>query len=40
MNEVVFEYISTSEMVADALTKALPKLKLEKFRQAVGLMPF
>ena len=40
MNEVVFEYISTSEMVADALTKALPNLKLEKFRQAVGLMPF
>jgi len=40
MNEVVFEYISTSEMVADALMKALPKLKLEKFRQAVGLMPF
>jgi len=40
MNEDVFEYISTSEMVADALTKALPKLKLEKFRQAVGLMPF
>ncbi|HEV7737689.1 MAG TPA: reverse transcriptase domain-containing protein, partial [Chlamydiales bacterium] len=35
--EVKFEYIPTNEMVADILTKALPKPKHEKFTRLLGL---
>jgi hypothetical protein len=34
--EVKFSYISTEEMVADALTKPLERMKLERFRAAMG----
>jgi hypothetical protein len=35
--EIKFEYIPTSEMVADILTKALPRPKHEKFTRLLGL---
>ncbi|HEV7738704.1 MAG TPA: Ty1/Copia family ribonuclease HI, partial [Chlamydiales bacterium] len=35
--EIRFEYIPTNEMVADILTKALPKPKHEKFTRLLGL---
>jgi hypothetical protein len=37
--EVDFVYISTDGMVADALTKATPLVKLEKFRFGMGVVP-
>lgn len=33
------EWIETSKMVADGLTKALPRLKFEAFRKACGIRP-
>jgi hypothetical protein len=33
---VTFQYISTEEMVADILTKPLGRVKVEKFRAAMG----
>ena len=33
------DYIPTSDMVADALTKALPKPAFEKFRSSMGVLP-
>ncbi|HEV7737932.1 MAG TPA: Ty1/Copia family ribonuclease HI [Chlamydiales bacterium] len=35
--EIKFEYIPTGDMVADILTKALPKPKHEKFTRLLGL---
>ena len=36
-NEVDFTYISTADMVADCMTKALPAHKLAEFRQGMGM---
>ncbi|GAX76780.1 hypothetical protein CEUSTIGMA_g4226.t1 [Chlamydomonas eustigma] len=38
MGEVKFSYCSTEEMVADILTKALERNKLEKFRSMMGVI--
>ena len=35
--EVEFQYISTDKMIADALTKPVPKAKLESCRTGMGL---
>ena len=35
--EVAFKWVSTEEQVADILTKALEKGKIERFRQGLGL---
>ena len=35
-NEVAFEFCPTSEMVADCMTKALPKSKFEFCIRALG----
>ena len=35
--EVSFTYISTSEMIADILTKAVPKIKVEFCTKGMGL---
>ena len=32
-------YVPTGEMVADTLTKALPKPSFEKFRMSMGVQP-
>ena len=35
--EVLLRYCPTNEMVADLLTKALPRIKFEKFRREAGI---
>ena len=35
--EVEFDYISSAEMLADMLTKIVPKMKLEYCRQGIGM---
>ena len=37
-NEIKLQYISTHQMVADILTKALPREAFEKFREALGVV--
>ena len=37
-NEIKLQYISTRQMVADILTKALPREAFEKFREALGVV--
>jgi len=37
-NEIKLQYISTHQMVADILTKALPREAFEKFRKALGVV--
>ncbi len=37
--EVAFEHIGTERMVADILTKALPRSKAEYCREGMGLYP-
>jgi hypothetical protein len=34
---ISLSYVHTNEQVADALTKALPRVKLEHFRRLMGL---
>ena len=36
--DVTFEYIPTSEMVADIFTKPLERIKFEKFRSELGVL--
>jgi hypothetical protein len=37
-NELQWEFMRTSDMIADMFTKALPREKLEKFREAIGVV--
>ena len=37
-NEIKLQYISTRQMVADILTKALPREAFEKFHEALGVI--
>jgi KUP system potassium uptake protein len=37
--EVKFEYVRTEHMLADALTKVVPKIKLEYCREGMGIKP-
>jgi len=37
-NEIKLQYISTHQMVADILTKALPHKAFEKFHEALGVV--
>jgi len=37
-NEIKLQYISTNQMVADILTKALPREAYERFREALGVV--
>ena len=37
-NEIKLQYISTHQMVANILTKALPHEAFEKFREALGVV--
>ena len=36
---VKFQYLATNEQVADVLTKSLSKVKLEYFREKLGVVP-
>jgi hypothetical protein len=38
LREVEFDYISTNEMLADMLTKIVPKMKLEYCRNGIGML--
>ena len=35
-NEVIVNYCNTNDMIADVMTKALPRVKFEKFRSLLG----
>ena len=35
-NEVIVKYCNTNDMIADVMTKALPRVKFEKFRSLLG----
>ena len=37
-NEIVVDYCPTGDMVADVMTKAVPKVKFEKFRSMLGVV--
>ena len=37
-NEIKLQYISTHQMVANILTKALPREAFEKFHEALGVI--
>ena len=37
-NEIVVDYCPTGNMVADVMTKAVPKVKFEKFRSLLGVV--
>ena len=36
LNEIVVDYCPTQDMVADIMTKGLPKVTFEKFRNSLG----
>lgn len=37
-NEIIVDYCPTGDMVADVMTKAVPKVKFEKFRSLLGVV--
>lgn len=39
LGEVVFSYVSTHDQLADILTKALPPIKHDHFRDGLGVLP-